>query len=319
MTEQAKILKKGNIGILLVLIATLSYSIEGIAAKFAYQGGATVLTALVFRYLMAAAIYWSIVLITKQNFRLPFGQLVKLLAFAACTQGVAVVCLFYSFSYIPAAMSILFLYLYPTIVTLLAYFLLKEPLTANKIAALVLTLVGSAVILGQPVNNLDPRGVAFAVVAAVFNAIYIIGGAKFLQNLSVLILNTYMTSALAVVFTAGALFSGTLTLKLNFSAWTAIFSLAVVCTVIATFCFFHGVSLIGASRTAIVSTSEPLLTAILGFIFLNEKLTLLQMLGGLLVIVGVFLQREKSPPRKVERQGNLKQPGSNDLPQQNHT
>ncbi|MBF7083811.1 EamA family transporter [Desulfallas sp. Bu1-1] len=49
----------------------------------------------------------------------------------------------------------------------------------------------------------------------------------------------------------------------------------------------------GASRTAIISTFEPVATALLGFWLLQETLSGRQLLGGALVMIGVLLQRNK--------------------------
>ncbi|MGC7878568.1 EamA family transporter, partial [Desulforudis sp. 1190] len=53
---------------------------------------------------------------------------------------------------------------------------------------------------------------------------------------------------------------------------------------------FRGIQLIGASRASIISTLEPAVTALLGFWLLSETLTVVQMAGGALILLGVFLQ-----------------------------
>ncbi|MBO8137699.1 MAG: EamA family transporter [Desulfotomaculum sp.] len=287
--------RSSNLGLILVLIATLSLSTEGIAAKIAYQGGTSVMTALVLRYIIAALVFWAGVFILKENFHLPVRSLTFLMVFAVSTQGLTVLCLFYSFKYIPAALSILLLYIYPTVVTFLAYFFLQEPLTKNKLTALILTLAGSAIILGQPFDNLDIRGIIFAFAAAVLNSLFVIGTAKLVKNISVLVLNTYNCTALAVFYTIIGFCFNSLSLQLTTKAWLSIIEMALICTVLATAAFFHGIKMLGASRSAIISTSEPLFTGLLGYLFLNESLNSMQITGGLFIILGVLLQRDKTP------------------------
>lgn len=281
------------LGVLLVLVATVSFSTEGVAAKIAYREGAGVITTLALRYAVAALVLWTGLVLCKRPWRLTRNQLLAVTLLALGTQAVTVLCLFYAFKYIPAAMAILFLYFYPTVVTLLAYFLLKEPLTWRKITALVLTLAGCAVILGQPVHGLDPRGVVLALVAALTNALFLVGSTRLLADIPVPVYTSYMTAIIAVFFLAVGQAGGQLDLSLSPAAWQAIVFLGVVCTVVALACMLRGVELIGASRTAIISTFEPVATALLGFWLLQETLSGRQLLGGALVILGVLLQRNE--------------------------
>ena len=81
--------------------------------------------------------------------------------------------------------------------------------------------------------------------------------------------------------------------------------MASLSTVIPTFLVSEGIRLIGASNAAIVGSSGPISTIILAYIFLGERLTLVQMLGGLLVLGGVLfisLQQKKKQARKKQEQ-----------------
>jgi drug/metabolite transporter (DMT)-like permease len=53
--------------------------------------------------------------------------------------------------------------------------------------------------------------------------------------------------------------------------------------------FLMGLVRLGPVRTAIVSTVEPFLTALLGVLVLSQSLTLSTVLGGLLIIVAVVM------------------------------
>ncbi|SFR10995.1 DMT family transporter [Desulfoscipio geothermicus] len=292
MTQTITTEKKGkeSTGILLVLVATISLSTEAIAAKIAYREGAGVMTTLFLRYAVAAFFFWAEMIISKRPWKLSRSRITSVAALALGGQSVTVLCLFYAFKYIPAAMAILFLYVYPTIVTLLSYFLLKEPLTWRKMTALFMTLAGCTVILGQPVHGLDPRGVILALGAAVMNAIFLVGSTRLLADIPVPVYNAYMTGIVALFFLGLGSIKGALNFSLNLQAWEAVLFLGLICTVLSLAALFRGVEIIGASRAAIISTFEPVSTALLGFWLLQETLTGWQLLGGALVVTGVMLQ-----------------------------
>jgi drug/metabolite transporter (DMT)-like permease len=60
-------------------------------------------------------------------------------------------------------------------------------------------------------------------------------------------------------------------------------------TVLAMLAFFAGLELVGSTRAAILSTTEPLMTAILSTVLLDQRLTTWQMAGGLAVLAGAVL------------------------------
>ncbi|MFZ5643850.1 MAG: DMT family transporter [Bacillota bacterium] len=289
--DKGNIGKRQGLGVALVLFSTLCLSAEAVAAKLAYQGGATVLTALTLRYVIAASVFWVLVLAGGYPYSLTRRQLASVAALSLGAQTLTVLALFEAFRYIPAAMAILFLYLYPTVVTILAYFFLKEKLKWNKWLALLLTFIGAAVILGQPAESLDMRGVLLSLAAAFTNAVFLVGTARLLSDIKTPVYNAYVSSVVALAVTVLALFQRELSFSFSLQAAAAIAVLGLVSTVMAMAALLKGVKIIGASRAAIISTFEPAATAVLGFLILGEGLTPWQAAGGLVILSGVFLLR----------------------------
>ncbi|WP_003545394.1 DMT family transporter [Desulfotomaculum nigrificans] len=291
--EKSQVKSRQLIGILLVIISTISLSTEAVAAKISYQGGATVITALTIRYLLATLLFGAILIITKTSIKLPLKQTLTVLALAIGGQATIALALFNSFKYIPAAIAILLLYVYPTITSILSFFILKEPLHRRKWLALILTLTGCVIILGQPIENLQPLGVVLALLAALLNALFLVLSSKLLDQVSVPVFNTYITGTCAVVFLVLGYTMGELQFHLTAKSWAALLVLAVVTTVIAMGTLFKGVTIIGPSRAAIISTLEPAFTGLLGWLLLGETLTGWQVVGGIIILCGVLLQREE--------------------------
>jgi len=53
--------------------------------------------------------------------------------------------------------------------------------------------------------------------------------------------------------------------------------------------FFAGISRIGAANASIISTAEPAITVLLSGLVLGEELTILQGIGGLLIIASILI------------------------------
>ncbi|MDN5345334.1 MAG: hypothetical protein PWQ18_1448 [Clostridia bacterium] len=278
-------------GLLLSALAAAALGAEGIAAKLAYVGGASILTTLALRFLLASLLFWASIAIFPLQWRLDRPTLARVVILALGGQATTVLLLFYAFQRIPAAVAILFFYIYPAVVTLLAAIFLREPLTRARVGALALTLIGLLVILGFPVGYLDTKGIAAALLAALGNGVYLIGQTSLLKRLEPRTFNTWATTALAPAFFLLALATGNLNLAFTFQALLAILILALVCTVLAYTAMAWGLRYIGASRAAIISTLEPAITALLGFLVLGERLHPYQFVGGALILVGVTWQQ----------------------------
>tara|TARA_Y100000034_G_C6900019_1_gene415905 strand:- start:608 stop:1513 length:906 start_codon:yes stop_codon:yes gene_type:complete len=75
--------------------------------------------------------------------------------------------------------------------------------------------------------------------------------------------------------------------------YTICFMMALFSTVLPVFLQSSAIKYIGAARSVLVSTLGPILTLILGWILLDEKITLLQVLGMCLVLIGVLAIKRK--------------------------
>ena len=72
-------------------------------------------------------------------------------------------------------------------------------------------------------------------------------------------------------------------------AWVPLIGVGIVSTAIALQAFYAGTRRIGAAQASLVSTVEPIYTIVLASLLFGERLTPVQLLGGLLVIVGVLV------------------------------
>jgi drug/metabolite transporter (DMT)-like permease len=77
-------------------------------------------------------------------------------------------------------------------------------------------------------------------------------------------------------------------------------ALAVISTVIPTFLVSAGIKAIGASRAAIIASIGPVVTIVLGYFFLGEKITLYELSGTALVLTGVLMVSTRRPKPAVK-------------------
>jgi drug/metabolite transporter (DMT)-like permease len=72
-------------------------------------------------------------------------------------------------------------------------------------------------------------------------------------------------------------------------AWLWLVLIALVSTVVAVSAFFAGLRRVGPSEAAILSTFEPVVTVVLAFAVLGERMNGAQLVGGALVLGAVIV------------------------------
>ena len=151
------------------------------------------------------------------------------------------------------------------------------------LSAVVLALTGTALTADLSQGGAKPLGVMLGLLSALGYAIYVVLSAKVAGQAGPLASSTIILCSAGamlglVVLVQGPVFPTTAT------GWGAVVALALVSTVAAVLLFFVGLARIGPVNTSLVSTMEPLMAVVLGALFLDERLSARQVVGGLLIL-----------------------------------
>lgn len=276
-------------GLVMTAVSALCFSTLPIFGLYAYAAGANVTTLLGVRFLIASGLLWAVLLVTRKD--LPKGRVGLWLIFMGAvgysTQSVLYLSAVEADRLSPALAALL-LYTYPALVTILAWLFDGQRITGRQALALGLTMVGTALVLlssGEGVR-FTLVGAALALGAALVYASYILFGSRVLRQTSPLAATAYVSSAAAAVFLGFGAATGRL-VPVALPGWFAMSGMAVVATVFAVLLFFGGIERVGPARASIISTLEPVGTVALSVLLLGDRLGLLQLAGGGLVLAGV--------------------------------
>lgn len=203
--------------------------------------------------------------------------------------------------YLPAAAIGFLFYTFPAWVTIGSAVRGLERLTARRVLALLCALGGIVAMVGAPgAVALSPTGVALALAAAAVYALYIpIMGVR-QRGLAPLDVAFAVVLGGTAWFLGWCLLTGTLWPLLSLREF-GIAALMGVLAAGAFFGFMEGLAGLGAVRTAITSTVEPLWTVLLGLVLLQQPLGVGTLLGGAGVLAAVVLlslpeRRSRSTP-----------------------
>lgn len=167
---------------------------------------------------------------------------------------------------------------------------LKGRLAGKAIGAIAVTLAGSLCIALADSSAGDSHlyGDILSLLAAVAVAAYVLIGRVVRERLSTTVYTYIVYIACAAVLLATCIVQGTSLIRYGSSAVTVGFLLAVFSTILGHSIFSWCLKYFSPSFVSASKLCEPVVAAVLaGFLF-GEVPTLLQILGGILILGGVF-------------------------------
>ncbi|WP_027364517.1 DMT family transporter [Desulfotruncus alcoholivorax] len=273
-------------GVGLVFLSAMGFGMIPIFALYAYQGGATVNTLLFLRFIIAAVFFLTYTFIKYRNFELKKIKWGSLLLMGGILYMLQSVCYFSAVKYIPASLAVLLFYTYPVFVAVLSAIIDKEILTKQVIFAILVSSAGLVMVLGTTFKKIDAFGVLLAAAAGLVYSCYITMGNRVVKQLPVMVTSAFVTLFASFSFLVIGLATDSLTFHLPLPAWLAVAGLALFSTIIAIFTFFRGIELIGSTRASILSMVEPLTTIGFSAMLFGERMSWLQLVGGIAVLGG---------------------------------
>lgn len=183
------------------------------------------------------------------------------------------------------------LYLAPSFVVLMSAVLWKAPVTKRKVTALVLALVGCALVSGLLGGALtvSPRGLLLGVASGFCYATYTVFAHYALKHYDSLTM-TYWTFVVAGL--ASLLFWDTQTMTAVFASPDGLvgaLGLIVVATVLPYLLYTKGLEGVESGKAAIIANVEPVVGALVGVFVFGETLSVWVVLGVVCVLCGVML------------------------------
>ena len=298
MTKQAQ----GTLasGILLTLLGAICFSTKAIFVKLAYrETEVDAISLLALRmifslpfFVIAAAISSS----KQTNVRFTAKQWLGVALVGCLGYYISSLLDFLGLQYVTAGIERLILFIYPTLVLLMSAIIFKVKIKPIQWIALLITYAGLFVAFiseaqGQAVYNKDFfLGSFFILVCAFTYAAYIVGSGRLIPIVGSAKFNSYAMSFASIGVLLHFFITSNVSL-LHFSPAVYIYSflMALLSTVIPSYLVVAGIKRIGSDNAAIVGSIGPVSTIIMAYFFLQETISLLQLIGTALILVGVLL------------------------------
>ncbi len=291
-------------GVLMIVVAAIAFSGKAVIIKLAYRHGVDAVTLLALRMTFSAPLFlvlawWALRDPTVKPLSREDLRSVAILGFIG--YYLASYFDFLGLQHVTAALERLLLFVHPTFVLLLSALLFKRRITRRDVAAVVLSYLGIALVFGeelatQPGNVL--LGSFWVLLSALFYSAYLIGSGRIvgrvgsirfacyagLVSCAAVIVHYLVTRDIALIFAQPA------------EVYGLTFLMALFATVLPIVLTSEGIRRIGASHASIIGSIGPIATIFMGFVFLGEDITVLQLAGAGLVMAGILaISLQKKP------------------------
>jgi drug/metabolite transporter (DMT)-like permease len=221
-----------------------------------------------------------------------------------------------SLQYTSVASSVVLVSTIPLWVALLSPITIKEPIGKAVFMGLVFALIGGVIVAISDTCSITQGGVscpnmsefmqgqaflgdALAVCGAIAGAGYLLIGRKLRANMSLVSYISLVYGMAAIVLIIIMLVAGLNFFGYSPQSYVWLILLAIIPQLIGHSTFNWALAYLSAAFVSITLLGEPIGSTILAYIILHEKPTPVKLIGGALILVGIYIasrfEAEKSP------------------------
>ena len=270
--------------ILAVLSAVLYGSLPIIGLKITATG-LSIEAMLFFRFILSfillACLFPSAVFsVNKKMF--------KQFCFAVLGYVVSSFFYFKSAEYIDTGLAMTVFFIYPMILALINYVLLRETLPMSQKLGMVFAFVALLFLTDFKFHYQGNMFIGFmlGIIGGTGYALYVFLTRS--TGLPPITVTAWVCFGAALFFAVQSLMTKTLAAPPLSVVWY-LAALPIICTVLPIIFFIQAASLIGTIKTSLISILEPATTLALGMFFLSEQITCVQAVGLVFMVISLFV------------------------------
>ncbi|MBT3331320.1 MAG: DMT family transporter [Rhodospirillaceae bacterium] len=277
------------LGTAMAVLAAVGLGLAVALSHFAYEGGANGITVASTRAGLMALGLPLFCLASGRSLFLPWRAW-----FHCAGLGVLTAMMFYghvgAVEFISVGLAVLLFFTYPPMIAVLNIVVVRERITAPTLIAVAVAFIGLALMLGVSLEVVDWRGVALALgagTAAAWNAVWLV---RRMKGYEPLVVTTHMALVAAVVLIGLCLGFGNISWPHTTAGWGGLWAV-VILQATSVPLYFLALAYIGAMKSAMFTNAQPLVSISAAYLLFGEIMTPIQLLGGGLVLAGIWLMQ----------------------------
>lgn len=196
--------------------------------------------------------------------------------------------------YLPAVSVTFILNFTPVVVLVMGVMFLREYPTPLQLGGMGLVLLGAYLFFNAPLSTDSLSGILITLLSGLGWATYLVSSRLMFRQVKMNPLGlTAFSMGFGTLFLAAAAYSIEVPSSVSLQGWAIILWLGVVNTAIAFFLWNHALLKLEAFEISILQNTMLVQIALLSWLFLGERLTVLKLISMTLVFVGVLIVQIK--------------------------
>lgn len=280
-------------GKLFLVLSAFFYGILPVFASVAYRGGINGVTLSFLRSFISVPVLYAMIRADKKSLHLTRKQVYDVIKLSVIGGALPIVLLYLSYNFISTGLATTLHFVYPLVIVLLSSIIYREKMSRITLCAVLLVTIGIFMFTDLNVNA-SKTGIIFALLSGIFYSFYVIYiDRSGLDRMDYIVLTFYIMLIMSVAIFIFGVVVGGISFDFKPISWSMATIVSLVTTLGATPLLQMGIRYEGASTAGIISSVEPITTIVLGAVFLGEIIGTGQIIGGSLILFGVFLSQKK--------------------------
>ena len=278
-------------GKLFLVLSAFFYGILPVFATIAYRGGINGITLSFLRSFISVPILFAMIQADKKSLYLTKKQLFAVIRLSVIGGALPILLLYLSYNYIPTGLATTLHFVYPLVIVLLSAIIYHEKMSRSTLCSVLFVTIGIFMFSNLSIK-VSKIGVIFALLSGVLYSFYVIYiDRSGLDRMDYIVLTFYTMAFMSVTILIFGLIVDGISFGFTPISWSFATIISLITTLGAMPLLQLGIRYEGASTAGIISTVEPITTIVIGAAFLGEIIGTGQIIGGALVVFGVFLSQ----------------------------
>ena len=295
--------KHPTLGVFLAISSSLLFGLNASTTKVLIESGVSAEQLTLLRSAAVALLAACVLAFTKPAaFKIEWREVPFFLVFGVVGVGLMQWAYSNAVANLQVGIALLIEYTAIVIVPIATYLLFKEKVRGRIWLAVTLVLIGLAIVAKPWAAGLNPTGVLYGFMAAVFLSAYFIMGEHVQRKRDAFSTMFFAFSAASLFWLIATSFQRqtpidfdkwvNLTQNLSgitLQTWMLLVFVAIFGSFVPMMLTFLAMRHLSASSVGIASTAETVFAFVFGYLWLSEMIDLLQTIGGVLVIFGIVV------------------------------
>lgn len=282
-----------RIGVLAILSASVLWAIEPVCVKLSYRNSDFLQTSAIRAIVVTLTALVYAIVTNKANLRINKKQLSTLVYIAIAGTLFADLMYYFALTKVPVINAVLIGHMQPIFIILIGFLVLKsDKLTKFDYTGISFMIISSLLVTTKtPANfvmlKLGTFGDLLVLSATVAWATTAIAMRKYLKGMNTGVVTFYRFLFASFVFVIYLIATSTVSIANVYQV------LVGIVAGIGTILYYEALKRIKAAQVGTLELSTPFFAAILGFFVLKELVTIMQIVGILLLFVGIYYLSKK--------------------------